>query len=75
MSSSKLGTIEAISFIIIIILNQIVLNLPQNILEQCGPSTPLNLIYITIVVFFFLVFILKLWKPFGNSDKIGRAHV
>lgn len=74
MSSSKLGTIEAISFVIIIILNQIVLNLPQNLLEQCGSSTPLNLIYITILVFLFLALVLKLWKPFGNSDILDISE-
>ncbi len=74
MSSSKLGTIEGISFIVIIVLNQIVLNLPQNVLEQCGPSTPLNLIYITILVSLFLAIILKLWKPFGNSDILDISE-
>lgn len=68
MNNSKLGTLEGISFIVIIILNHIVLNLPKTLLEQCGPSTSLNLIYITILVFIFLSLMLKLWKPFHNSD-------
>ena len=74
MSSSKLGTLEGIFFIVIIILNHIVLNLPQNILEQCGSSSCLNIIFITILVFLFLAFVLKLWKPFGNSDILDISE-
>lgn len=74
MSSSKLGTIEGIAFIVIIILNHLVLNLPQNILEHCGSSSPLNIIFITILVFLFLRVLLKLWKPFGNSDILDISE-
>ncbi len=74
MSSSKLGRLEGIFFIVIIILNHIILNLPQSILEQCGSSSCLNIIFITILVFLFLAFILKLWKPFGNSDILDISE-
>ncbi|MBO5479414.1 MAG: GerAB/ArcD/ProY family transporter [Clostridia bacterium] len=74
MTNSKLGTIEGIAFIVIIILNHIVLNLPKSLIDQCGSSTCLNLIYITILVFIFLTIMLKLWKPFGNSDILDISE-
>lgn len=74
MNSTKIGTFEAIAFIVVIILNQIVLNLPQNLLDECGPSTPLNLILVIAFVFLFLFIMLKLWKPFGNSDILDISE-
>lgn len=68
MNFSKIGSIEAISFIVIIILNNIVLNLPKSILKSCGSSSIVNVIYITILVFIFLFIIFKLFKNFNNSD-------
>lgn len=70
MKFTKIGTIEATAFIIIIILNHIVLNLPKSILESCGSSSILNVIYITILVFLFLFIVFKLFKNFTNSDIV-----
>ena len=74
MNHSQLGRIEGISLIVIIILNHIVLNLPKNLIDQCGSSTPLNILYITILVFIFLWIMLKLWKPFKNSDILDISE-
>lgn len=74
MNHSQLGKVEAISLIVIIILNHIVLNLPKSVLDQCGSSTSLNIIYVTILVFIFLGVILKLWKPFKNSDILDISE-
>lgn len=74
MKCSKIGTFEGIAFIVVIILNHIVLNIPKSLIDKCGPSTPLNLIYITILVFIFLYIMLKLWKPFGNSDILDISE-
>ena len=38
MNNSKLDTTQAIAFIVIIILNHIVLNLPNTLSDQCGSS-------------------------------------
>ena len=43
MNLSKLGSLEAIAFIIIVMLNNIVLNLPKGILSQCGSSSIINI--------------------------------
>lgn len=74
MKFTKIGTIEATAFIVIIILNHLVLNLPKSILESCGSSSLLNVIYITILIFLFLFIIFKLFKNFINSDIIDVSN-
>lgn len=74
MNHLRLGKVEGISLIVIIILNHIVLNLPKTLLDQSGSATSLNIIYITILVFIFLSIILKLWKPFKNSDILDISE-
>lgn len=68
MSYSKIGSIEAIALIVIVILNHLILNLPKNFLETCGPSAPINVIFVSILVFIFLYFIIKLFKNFNDKD-------
>jgi spore germination protein len=74
MDNSKLGSVEAIALIVIIILNYIVSTLPKALLTQCGSSILLNLIYITILVFLFLWIMLKLWKKFSNNDILDISE-
>lgn len=74
MNYSKIGSIEAIALIIVVILNNIVLNLPEVFLSSCGPSSPLNVIFISILVFIFLFIIIKLFKNFSNSDIIDVSE-
>lgn len=74
MNSLKIGTFEAIAFIVVIILNHIVLNIPKSLIDKCGNATPLNLICVIFLVFVFLYFILKFWKPFGNSDILDISE-
>lgn len=68
MDLKKIGSIEAICFILIVMLNHIVLNLPRNFLDDCGSSAALNVLYITALVFAFLFFVFKLFKPFHGKD-------
>lgn len=74
MNCVKIGKWEAISLIVIIVLNHIVLNMPKSLIDKCGPSTPLNLIFVILLVFVFLAIILKLWKPFGSSDILDISE-
>lgn len=74
MNFSKIGSIEAIAFIVIIILNNIVLNLPKSILKSCGSSSILNVIYIAILVIIFLFIVFKLFKNFNNSDILDISN-
>lgn len=74
MNYSKIGSIEAICLIIVVILNHIVLNLPKTLLDACGSSTPLNVIYISILVFIFLYLVIKLFKNFSNHDILDVSE-
>jgi len=74
MNYSKIGSIEAICLIVVIILNHLVLNLPKTLLDSCGPSTPLNIIYISILVFVFLYFVIKLFRNFTNNDILDISE-
>ena len=44
----KIGTVEAIALIVTIIINQIILNLPDVIISTTGSSSWINVIYISI---------------------------
>lgn len=74
MNYSKIGSIEAICLIVIAVLNQLILNLPKNLLDSCGSSTPLNIIFVSILVFIFLYFVIKLFKNFSNSDILDVSE-
>ena len=74
MNLSKLGSLEAIAFIIIVMLNNIVLNLPKSILNQCGSSSIINIIYISIIGFIFLSIVLKLFNKFKGYDILDIAE-
>ena len=43
---NKLGTIEAICFLLIIIVNQIIINLPKNLIINTGSSAWINIKYL-----------------------------
>ncbi len=74
MNYSKVGSVEAIALIVVIILNHIVLDLPNHFLNTCGNSAPLNIIFISILVFVFLYVVLKLFKNFAGYDILDISE-
>ena len=64
----KIGTVEAIALIVTIIINQIILNLPDVIIRTTGSSSWINAIYISIIAIIFCALVCKLFKPFSSSD-------
>ena len=74
MNYSKIGSIEAIALIVVIILNHIILNLPKDFIDSCGSSAPLNIIWVSILVFIFLFIVIKLLKNFTNLDIIDISE-
>ena len=74
MNYSKIGSFEAIALIIVVILNHIVLNLPKNLIDSCGSSTPLNVIFISILLFIFLYFVLRIFNKFKGNDILDIAE-
>lgn len=74
MNYSKIGSIEAIFLILIAVLNHLILNLPKTLLDSCGSSSPFNVVFVSIFVFIFLYFIVKLFKNFSNSDILDISE-
>ncbi len=74
MNYSKISSIEAIAFIVVVMLNHIVLDLPNHFLNTCGNSAPLNIIFISILIFIFLYFVIKLFKNFANKDILDVSE-
>ncbi len=66
----KISKYEAIGLITIVILNQIILNLPNTLLLSTGTSSWVNVIYISFLALLFCKLICKLFKPFGSSDLL-----
>lgn len=71
---TKITTIEAVCFIIITTICRIILNLPQSILEICGSSALINIIYISIIAIAFTYVLVKLFKNFSNSDIVDVSE-
>lgn len=68
MSNTKISNIQAIFFIMTIMVNHIILNLPKSLLAKTGSSTILNIIFIFIIVLFIVYFICKVMSKFPSQD-------
>lgn len=69
----KLEKIESIFIITIIMISKLILNIPYYIVNLVGTGAPINIIYIGIIDFIFLLIVLKLFKCFENSDILDIA--
>lgn len=74
MDTTKMGLLEAIMFILIVITNKIILNLPKNIISSCANSAWINVIYISIIAILFTMLIVKLFKKFESYDIIDISN-
>lgn len=70
----ELEKIEAISIIIIIMINKLILNIPYYIVNLVGSGAIVNIIYIGIIDFIFLLIIIKLLNPFQNQDILDISE-
>ena len=68
MEKNKLSKYEAICFVLVSIITEIILNTTQNFLSSVGTGSIANLIIITIIAFIFCILLNKLFKNFSNSD-------
>lgn len=71
---TKVTTIEAVCFIIVTTVDRIILNLPQSILQICGSSSLLNIIYITAITILFTFILIALFKKFSNYDIVDVSE-
>ena len=70
----KLSKIEAIAFIIIIMINQVILGAPKTILSNSASGSLLNVLFISIIAILLVLFINYLFGIFQNSDIIDVSE-
>lgn len=66
----KIGTFDAVLFILIVMMNKILLNLPKEIIKQARTGAPINIIFTGIIAIIITLLICKLFKKFPNEDII-----
>lgn len=59
---------EAISMILTIVISKLILNVPATLVLETGSGTPINLLVIGLLGFFFLNLLLKFLEKFPSSD-------
>ena len=74
MKKNKLSQIEAICFVLICMINEIILNVAQNFIITVGTGSLINLIFVSIIAFIFCFIISKLFKNFSDSDIIDISQ-
>ena len=72
MSVEKIGKIEAISLILLIVINELVLNVPSIIIFPVGTGSTLNILFVSFLSVFFTIIICKLFD--FNISLIDRVN-
>ena len=70
----KIGKLEAIFLIVIVMMNKILLNIPKEIIKQSKTGAPVNIIFITVLALIITFIIYKYLKKFPNEDIIDIAY-
>ena len=74
MSLDKIGKLEAISLILVVMINGIVLNIPNIIILQTKTGSVINVIFISILAVIFTIIICKLFQPFYGKDILDISE-
>lgn len=74
MEDTKIGSVAAIFLVVTIMVNHICLSFPKSILDSTGSSTPLNIIYISILAIILVLLICSLFKRFPGKDILDISN-
>ena len=74
MTNTKVGSIAAIFLIVTIMINHIILDIPKVILNTTGSSTPINIIFVSLLIIVLTLLIVKLFKKFPGSDILSVSN-
>ncbi|MDO5557255.1 MAG: GerAB/ArcD/ProY family transporter [Clostridia bacterium] len=74
MDYNKLTSYQSVSLILIVIVNHLILDLPNNFIDDCGSGAILNSIYVIFLGFIFCMVLIKLFKNFSNSDLLDISE-
>lgn len=75
MRKNKLSRFEAVCFVLICMINEIILNVSQNYVISVGTGAILNLLLVSTIAFVFCFIISKLFKNFSNSNLIDISEL
>ncbi len=70
----KIGKLEGICLIIIVMMNKILLNIPKEIIKQSKAGAPINIVYTGFLAILLTLVIVKLLNKFPNEDIIDIAQ-
>ncbi len=73
-NDKKMGTLQACSIIITVMISHIILNMPNHLIAFTGPSTILNLIYVFIIALVIFYIAAKILEKFPGKDLIDIAE-
>lgn len=73
MENQKIGNLEAIALVLIVVVNHIILNLPKNIIASTSSGAIINIIFVSIVALLIAYLISELLKRFPNLDILDIA--
>lgn len=74
MSAEKISKIEAICLMLIIVINELIINVPNMIILDTKTGSTLNIIYVSILAVAFTYIICKLFKPFYGKDILDVSE-
>ena len=74
MSAEKIGKIEAICLMLIIVVNEMIINVPNMIILDTKTGSTLNMIFVSILAIVFTYVICKLFKPFYGKDILDVSE-
>ena len=74
MNIHKIGSMEAICLISIVITNHIIINIPETIIQSTGPSAWLNVLFISLLAIGFTWIICKLFEKFAGKDILDLSE-
>lgn len=74
MENQKIGFGEALCILLIVTLSHLLLTLPKTIIKTQGSSSILNVIYVSLIAFFIIFIINKLYKSFKGQDILDISR-
>lgn len=70
MKNANIGTIQAASVIITVMISHIILNMPNHLISTTGPSTILNLVYVFVIALGIFYIASKIFDLFPGQDML-----
>ncbi|MBR1802877.1 MAG: hypothetical protein IJ777_02760 [Clostridia bacterium] len=73
MTERKIGNVEAIAFVLTVMINHILLNLPKEIIRSTSSGAVLNTVFISFIILGITFLIGKLFQNFPQLDIFDIA--